>query len=436
MNTAIKQVNALEILDSRGMPTIKAEVVLENGVRGSFSVPSGASKGAYEALEQRDGDKARYNGFGVLGAVENIRTTISHALNGLDVSKQEGIDNKLLKLDGTKNKSKLGANAILAVSFATCRAAALASGRKLYHYLDSLISNSLSAEPGGALSLPTPLFNVMNGGAHADNNLSIQEFIIIPRGIKTFAEKVRAGVEIDYALKSLLKERGATTGVGDEGGFAPNLPTDETAIDFLIEAIERSKYKLDTEIVLGLDVAASQYYEDDDKVYAIPNIAGEKTLVDKAAKITAYYTELLKKYPVVYLEDPLDEDDWEGWKNLAKKFDMGKRYLVGDDLTATNLERIERAAKEKCINALIIKPNQIGTLSEVIEVIRLCDKYKIHKIISHRSGETTDTFISDLAVASRAEFIKDGAPIRGERVAKYNRLIEIEAELESGTQIA
>ncbi|MBN2016343.1 phosphopyruvate hydratase [Candidatus Dojkabacteria bacterium] len=433
MDTTIQNVTAREILDSRGNPTLKAEVTLESGAKGEFSVPSGASTGIYEAIELRDGDLARYNGKGVLTAVENVKNRIADKLVGMDALRQSEIDNTMIALDGTKNKSKLGANAILGVSFAVCRAAATSQNRKLYNYLNSLLSTFLDRIENQPLSLPTPLFNILNGGAHADNTLSIQEFMTIPIGVERFSEQLRAGTEIDHELKRILKERGATTSVGDEGGFAPNLPTDETALEFLSEAVEASAFKLESEIVFGLDVAASQYWEEDDKVYAIPNISEEKVLVDKPQKVSNFYIDLLNRFPIRLIEDPLAEDDWAGWKDLAKKFDFKEKILVGDDLTVTNPQRVERAAKEKIINGLIIKPNQIGTLTEVFEVIKICNAYNIKKIVSHRSGETTDTFIADLAVACGAEFIKDGAPIRGERVAKYNRLLEIEEELQVST---
>jgi enolase len=429
MFTSIKSITAQEILDSRGNPTVKAEVTLESGAKGSFSVPSGASTGLYEAQELRDGDLARYNGKGVLTAVENVNTQISDKLKDMDALKQEEIDETLINLDGTKNKSKLGANAILAVSFAVCKAAAASQSRKLYNYLNGILAQFLDQVETPSLGIPTPLFNILNGGAHADNTLSIQEFMIIPVGIERFSEQLRAGSEIDHTLKKILKERGATTSVGDEGGFAPSLPSDETALEFLVEAVEVSGFKLENEIVFGLDIAASQYWEEDDKVYAIPNISGEKVLVDKPEKVSDFYVGLLNKFPIRLVEDPLAENDWKGWKKLAGKLNLKEKILVGDDLTVTNPKRVERAAKEKIINGLIIKPNQIGTLTEVFEVIKICNKYKVAKIVSHRSGETTDTFIADLAVACNAEFIKDGAPIRGERVAKYNRLLEIEREL-------
>ncbi|MBU0975261.1 MAG: phosphopyruvate hydratase [Patescibacteria group bacterium] len=433
MDTSIKNINAYEILDSRGIPTIKVQVFLDDGSLGDFSVPSGASRGVYEAVELRDGDLARYNGKGVLTAVENVKVKIAPKLLGTDATKQREIDNVLLRLDGTKNKSKLGANSLLGVSCAVCKAAANSHNRKLYNYINSLLIRELNTVKEILPKLPIPLFNVLNGGAHADNSLSIQEFMIIPFGITKFSEQLRAGAEIDGHLKRILKEKGATTSVGDEGGFAPDLPTDETALDFLIEAIEVSGYKLESEIVLGLDIAASQYWEEDDKVYAIPNLSGEKVLVDKPKKVVDFYISLLNKYPIYMFEDPLAEDDWVGWRHLAKKFDFKNRLLVGDDLTVTNPERVERAAKEKLINGMIIKPNQIGTLSEVFDVIGLCNKYNIQKIISHRSGETMDTFIADLAVGTGSSFIKNGAPQRGERVVKYNRLLEIENELVPNT---
>lgn len=429
MDTSIKKITAREILDSRGYPTIEAVVFLNDGSSGKFAVPAGASTGILEALELRDGDLARYNGKGVLTAVENVKDIIASKVIGMDALKQQEIDHVLIELDGTRDKSKLGANAILSVSIACCKAAAASQNRKLYNYLHTLLCD-ISNKEITQLRMPVPLFNILNGGAHADNTLSIQEFMVVPIGINNFFEQLRAGAEIDHRLKNILKERGATTGVGDEGGFAPNLPSDEIALDFLVEAVEGAGYKLESEIVFGLDIAASQYWEEDDKVYAIPNISGEKVLVDKPAKVSGFYLELMRKYPISILEDPLAEEDWTGWKALAKGFDFKEKFLVGDDLTVTNTKRVEKAAKLKVINALIIKPNQIGTLTEVFEVIKMCERYKIAKVVSHRSGETTDTFIADLAVAANAKFIKDGAPIRGERVAKYNRLLEIEQELQ------
>lgn len=433
MNTIIKTVTASEILDSRGNPTVEAYVTLNNGIQGKFSVPSGASTGIYEAMELRDGDLTRFEGKGVLTAIENIKTTIAQKIIGIDALNQKEIDETMIDLDGTKNKSKLGANAILAVSLAVCRAAATSQNRKLYNYLNGILSQSLNQVEDQSLSLPCPLFNILNGGAHADNTLSIQEFMIVPIGIEKFSEKLRAGAEINHVLKRILKERGATTSVGDEGGFAPNLPSDETALEFLMEAVEASSYKMEKEIVIGLDIAASQYWEEDDKVYAIPNIAGEKVLVDKPSKVSDFYINLMKKYPIYLIEDPLAENDWTGWKAISKKFDFKKKLLVGDDLTVTNPLRVEKAAKMKVINGLIIKPNQIGTLTEVFEVVKVCNKYNLIKIISHRSGETTDDFIADLSVACGSQFIKDGAPTRGERVVKYNRLLKIEEDLQFNT---
>jgi enolase len=429
MDTLIKSIIAHEILDSRGNPTIETEVTLNDGSKGRFAVPSGASTGMFEALELRDGDIGRYNGKGVLTVVENVNTIIASKLIRHDATQQKELDAILVDLDGTKNKSKLGANALLSISFANARAAAASHNRRLYNYLSNLLSTYLNQVEYPKVTLPTPLFNILNGGAHADNTLSIQEFMLIPLGIKNFHEQLRAGVEIDHILKKILKERGATTSVGDEGGFAPNLPSDETALDFLVEAVDKSGYKLGSQIVFGLDIAASQYWEDDDKVYAIPNIAGEKVLVDKPEKISDFYISLMEKYPIYIIEDPLAEEDWSGWAQFAKKFDMANKLLVGDDLTVTNPERVTRAIKEHVFNAMIIKPNQIGTLTEVFDVVRMCNENGIKKIVSHRSGETTDTFIADLAVAIGAEFIKDGAPIRGERVAKYNRLLEIENDI-------
>jgi len=427
MNSKIQKITALEILDSRGNPTVRAEVFLEDGSKGSFDVPSGASTGIYEAHELRDGDMARYHGLGVLTAINNIVNIIQPELIGMDATDQIAIDEKLLSLDDSEDKSKLGANSILPVSIANAKAASVNSERKLYNYLNSLLTSYIQKDMV-ELSLPTPLFNIMNGGAHADNSLSIQEFMVIPVGIKHFKEQLRAGSEINFTLKNILKQRGATTGVGDEGGFAPSLPNDETAIDFIIEAVEKAGYKIDTEIKLGVDIAASQFWETDDKVYAIPNIGGRKVFVDKPSKLIDFYMNLLKKYPLYIIEDPLAENDWEGWVEFAKQPEIKDKLLVGDDLTVTNPKRLQEAIEKKAINAMIIKPNQIGTLTEIFEVINICKKNNIIMIFSHRSGETTDTFIADLAVASGGKFLKDGAPVRGERTAKYNRLLEIEKE--------
>ncbi len=429
MDSIIKNINSWEIIDSRGNNTNQTEVILAGGAKGRFSVPSGASTGIHEAKELRDGDIARYQGKGVLTAVNNVKEIIAKEIIGLDALDQVKIDNSLIELDGTKNKSRLGANAILSVSFAVCSAAAQCTNRKLYNYLNYLLSSYLDCIENQNLAIPTPLFNIINGGAHADNTISIQEFMVIPLGVNTFAEQLRAGVEIEMALEKILRERGATTSIGDEGGFAPNLPNDEVALEILSEAVTNAGYNLGSEIFFGLDIAASQYFEEDDKVYAIPNIAGEKILVDKPEKVVDIYLDLINKYPILLIEDPLSEDDWDGWKNLAKRFNMREKLLVGDDLTVTNPRRVKKAAKEKVINALIIKPNQIGTLTEVFEVIKLCNEKNIKKIISHRSGETNDPFIADLAVACGSHFFKNGAPKRGERVAKYNRLLEIELEL-------
>lgn len=425
MDTSISSIKAHEILDSRGSPTLKVFVNLEDGSQGTFMVPSGASTGIYEAVELRDGDMDRYNGRGVLEAIGNVEEEIASRLKGEDALDQKKIDNILIELDGTKNKSNLGANAILGASVAVCKAAAKSQKRESYNYINSLYTKTCDNSDSTKLSIPIPLFNIMNGGAHADNNLSIQEFMVIPVGIETFKRQIQAGVEINSQLRNILKERGATTGIGDEGGFAPNLPNDETALDLITEAVERAGYKLDNEIILGLDIAASQYWEEDDKVYAIPQVAGKKVLVDKPEKIVEFYLKLVDKYPIKIIEDPLGENDWKGWSKLAKRLDFENKILVGDDLTVTNPERVRRAIKKKAINGLIIKPNQIGTLSEVFEVVRLCNENQITKIVSHRSGETVDTFLADLAVGVGSQYIKNGAPIRGERVAKYNRLLEI-----------
>lgn len=429
MNSNIKKIRALEILDSRGNPTVSSEVTLEDGSKGTCSSPSGASTGTYEAFELRDNDPKRYNGKGVLKAIQNVNELVFQELAGVNSSDQKEIDQILIKLDGTENKAKLGANAILSVSIACAKAAAQSQSRKFYNYINGLLAESQELNSSPKLNIPTPIFNILNGGAHATNNLSFQEFIVIPKFIDEFEEQLRAGVEIDYQLKQILVSRGASTGVGDEGGFAPNLPSDEVAIELILEAITKAGYKAENEIVLGLDIAATDFWEDDDKVYAIPHILGDKPLVDKASKIADFYSDLLAKYPITYLEDPFHEEDWNGWNMLYKQIDLSKHLLVGDDLTVTNPERLQTAIESKAINSLIIKPNQIGTLSEVLEVVKICKEKNITTIFSHRSGETNDTFIVDLAVGCGSKLLKNGAPVRGERVAKYNRLLEITQEL-------
>ena len=406
----IKLISAREILDSRGNPTLEAKVTLADNSFGVASVPSGASTGSHEAHELRDGDKARYRGLGVLRAVKNIEDKISPALLGLDATKQEEIDELMCALDGTENKENLGANAILAVSMAVARAAAMHQGIELYRYLGGIRN----------LSFPAPMFNVINGGRHANNNLEIQEFMIVPRGLSA-ADAIRAGSEIYHTLATILKKRGLSTAVGDEGGFAPNLKSDEEAIELLIEAIGAAGYSTDT-VGIALDCAASEWYENGR--YRMPK-SGAKS---SAEQLIEYYSCISNKYPIISIEDGLSEDDFGAWCTLTETIG-NKVMLVGDDLFVTNKKRLSDGIKIGAGNAILIKPNQIGTVSEVMRVIDLASRSGYKYIISHRSGETPDAFISDLAVATGAPFIKAGAPCRGERLAKYNRLMEIESEL-------
>ena len=411
--TTIEEIVAREILDSRGNPTLEVEVVLSGGAIGRAAVPSGASTGKFEALELRDEDPKRYLGRGVQRAIDNVHDLIAPELLHLDASDQIAIDRRLLELDGTENKSKLGANAMLGVSLACAKAAAQAAGLPLYRYV------------GGtqARMLPVPLMNVLNGGKHADNNLDIQEFMIAPVGAGSFREALRAGVEVYHHLKQVLKRRGLSTGVGDEGGFAPNLRTNREALDLLMEAISAAGYKPGEDVVLALDVAASELYRDGRYVFA-----GEGTERD-VEQMVAYYRELVESYPIVSIEDPLDQEDWEGWRAITAA--LGDRVqLVGDDLFVTNTKRLRRGIESGVANAILVKVNQIGTLTETLEAVEIAHRAGYRAIISHRSGETEDTTISDLAVAVNAGQIKTGAPCRSERVAKYNQLLRIEEELE------
>lgn len=406
MQNKIKEIYAREILDSRSNPTVEAIVILESGAIGVASVPSGASTGSHEAHELRDGDKKRYGGKGVLLAVKNINEVIAPKVIGKDATNQAEIDKIMLDLDGSENKSRLGANAILAVSLACARAAANFAGLELYEYLFT--------KGGGRM--PTPMFNLLNGGAHAFNNLDIQEFMVVPYGLD-LPDAIRAGSEIYHTLGSLLKARGLSTAVGDEGGFAPNLDTDEEAIKLLCEAIMESGYNTD-KIGIALDVASSEWYKN--RAYVLPKRGTTIT----AERLIAYYEMLCDRYPIISIEDGLAEDDFSGWKELTATLGH-KCMLVGDDLFVTNEERLKLGISKKIANAILIKPNQIGSLSETLDVIKQAKENEYKYIISHRSGETQDTFISDVAVATGAQFIKAGAPCRGERVAKYNRLLQI-----------
>jgi enolase len=409
-DTAIAEINAREILDSRGRPTIEAEVVLDCGAYGIAQVPSGASTGSFEAHELRDEDPSRYGGKGVLKAVENVIAEIQSELIGLDALNQSEIDQVMIELDGSPNKTNLGANAILGVSLATAKAAASSLDLPLYRYLGGPLSNLL----------PVPLMNVINGGSHADNNVDIQEFMIVPHGAPTFREALRWGAEVFEALSKVLKAKNLLTGVGDEGGFAPNLGSNQEALELLISAIEKAGYKPGSEISLALDVAASEFYKDGQYTY--------DGTAHSPAELIDYMAGLVSRYPIVSIEDPLYEDDWASWQLMTQK--MGdKVQIVGDDLFVTNMTRLRQGIEQKAANTILIKLNQIGSLTETMQTIDLATRNSFKSIISHRSGETEDTTIADLAVATRAGQIKTGSLCRSERVAKYNRLLRIEDEL-------
>jgi enolase len=408
----IDAVGAREILDSRGNPTIEVEIILEDDAFGRAAVPSGASTGAFEAHEQRDGDKGRYMGKGVLGAVHAVLDDIDEALTDLDANDQRLVDETMIKLDGTSTKSKLGANAILGVSLANARAAAESNGLQLYEYLGE----------GKGVTLPVPLMNIINGGAHADTGVDIQEFMIVPLGAETYSEALRWGVEVYHNLKGLLQSKGLATGLGDEGGFAPELPTNVAALELISEAIAKAGYTLGKDIALALDVAATEFYSEATGTY---KFEGKERTTDE---MIAYYTELLERFPLVSIEDPLAEDDWAGWTKMTAQLG-DKVQIVGDDLYVTNPARLQRGIDEKAGNAILVKVNQIGTLTETRDAVELAQSKGMKVIISHRSGETEDTFIADLAVATNAGQIKTGAPARSERVAKYNQLLRIEEEL-------
>ncbi len=409
--TEIIAIAAREILDSRGKPTVEAEVTLANGAIGLAQVPSGASTGSFEAHELRDGDKSRYGGKGVLIAVRNITEKLLPELKGVDALNQELVDRLMIKRDGTPNKSEIGANSILAVSLATAKAASVAIGQPLYRYLGTPLSNVL----------PVPLMNVVNGGAHADNNVDIQEFMIVPVGAPTFKEALRWGAEVFAALSSVLHDKGLSTAVGDEGGFAPNLESNQAALELLIDAITKAGYKPGEQVALALDVASNELFKDGN--YAIDG----KSLTPQ--EFVNYYENLCSQYPIVSIEDGLQEDEWASWQAMTAQ--LTNTQLVGDDLFVTNKTRLERGIREGCASAILIKLNQIGTLTETLEAIATADKNGYRSVISHRSGETEDTTIADLAVATRAGQIKTGSLCRSERVAKYNRLLRIEAELGS-----
>lgn len=411
--TEIVDIRAREILDSRGNPTVEAEVELANGLIGSACVPSGASTGSREAIELRDNDKSRYLGRGVLNAVGNVNTKIREPLLGLDVEDQVGIDRKMIEMDGTENKAALGANAILAVSLAVSKAAAAAKGMELYEYLAELDGSP------GRYSMPVPMMNILNGGEHADNNVDIQEFMVLPVGVKNFSEALRCGTEIFHTLKSVLKQRGLSTTVGDEGGFAPNLPSNESALEIIMESIDRSGYEAGKDVFLGLDCASTEFYKDGKYV-----LASEGRSFD-SAEFTDYLAELTRKYPIISIEDGMDESDWDGWAKLTNAIG-DKVQLVGDDLFVTNPKILKRGIDDGVANSILIKLNQIGTLTETLEAIGMARAAGYSSVISHRSGETEDTTIADLAVATASGQIKTGSLCRSDRVAKYNRLLRIE----------
>ena len=408
----ITQVYAREILDSRGNPTVEVEVVLEDGTMGRAAVPSGASTGVHEAVELRDGDKRRYVGKGVIKAVENVNDVIADHLIGLDATRQIEIDELLIRLDETPNKAKLGANAILGVSMAVAKAAANYVGLPLYQYLGGT----------NAHELPVPMMNILNGGQHADNNVDIQEFMIMPVGAPNFSECLRMNVEIYHALKSILKEKGLSTGLGDEGGFAPNLESNAEALDVIMEAIEKAGYKAGKDIMLAMDVAASEFYKDGK--YHMLAEGAPKT----STQMVNYLADLVEKYPIISIEDGLAEDDWKGWAALTKKLG-DKVQLVGDDLFVTNDTPLQMGIDKGVGNAILIKVNQIGTLTETFRAVELAKRHGYTAIVSHRSGETEDTTMADIAVALNAGQIKSGAPARTDRVAKYNQLLRIEEDL-------
>ena len=411
--TEIVDIRAREILDSRGNPTVEADVELENGIIGTACVPSGASTGSREALELRDKDPLRYKGKGVLTAVENVNTHIREPLLGHDVENQKDLDQRMIEIDGTDNKGSLGANAILSVSLAAVKAAAMARGMALYEYLAELDGSP------GRYSMPVPMMNILNGGEHADNNVDIQEFMILPVGAVNFSEALRCGTEVFHTLKSVLSGRGLNTAVGDEGGFAPDLPSNEAALEAILESIEKAGYSAGKDVYLGLDCAASEFYRDNTYV-----LGSEKRSFDSEG-FTEYLVDLTRRYPIISIEDGMDESDWEGWGLLTDVIGA-EIQLVGDDLFVTNSEILQKGIDTKVANSILIKLNQIGTLTETLETIHLAKSAGYTTVISHRSGETEDTTIADLAVATAAGQIKTGSLSRSDRIAKYNRLLRIE----------
>lgn len=410
----ISTIHAREVLDSRGNPTVEVDVFLESGASGRAAVPSGASTGIYEAVELRDNDKSRYLGKGVKKAVENVNTIISEALEGAYALDQKAIDQRLIKLDGSDNKSRLGANAILGVSLAVAKAAAQEVGLPLYQYVGGV----------GACTMPIPMMNILNGGAHADNKIDIQEFMVMPIGAESFSEALRMGVEIFHQLKSVLQAKGHSTNVGDEGGFAPNLGSNEEAIEYVLEAIEKAGYKPGKDVWIALDAASSEFYNKEKNKYIFESTGKEMS----SDELVQYWKEWTEKYPIISIEDGLDEDDWEGWKKLTQEIG-DKVQLVGDDLFVTNTKRLVKGVEQGIANSILIKVNQIGTLTETIEAVQMATRNGFTSVMSHRSGETEDYTIADLAVALNCGQIKTGSASRSDRIAKYNQLIRIEEEL-------
>ena len=413
--TEIVSIHAREILDSRGNPTVEADVVLEGGIKGRAAVPSGASTGEHEAVELRDGDKSHYLGKGVLSAVENVESILAPELTGMDASNQRLIDATMIAIDGTENKARLGANAILAVSMACARASALALKLPLYRYLGGV----------NACLLPTPMMNILNGGSHADSNVDFQEFMVMPVGAETFSDALRWGTEVFHTLKGVLKKKGYNTAVGDEGGFAPSLKSNDEALDLILDAIQLAGYTPGEDIVIALDPASSEFYDKSSGKYIFKK-SDKREL--SSAEMAAYWQSWTEKYPIVSIEDGLAEDDWDGWRLLTEAIG-DKVQLVGDDLFVTNTRRLQMGIEQKCANSILIKVNQIGTVSETLEAIELARRFGYTSIISHRSGETEDTFIADLAVGTGAGQIKTGSASRTDRIAKYNQLLRIEEEL-------
>ncbi|MEI7801904.1 MAG: phosphopyruvate hydratase [Bacteroidota bacterium] len=415
--TMIADVIARQILDSRGNPTVEAEVILENGIVGRAAVPSGASTGKHEAVELRDGDKKKYGGKGVLKAVKNINDAIAPELVGMPIHEQRMIDHLMIQMDGTENKSKLGANAILAVSLASANAAAEDAGLSLFRYVGGV----------NACTLPIPMMNILNGGAHADNKIDFQEFMIMPVGADTFSDALRMGTEVFHQLKSVLKKKGHSTNVGDEGGFAPNIQSNEEAIETVLKAIEEAGYKPGDDIFIAMDAASSEMWNEKAKAYIFHKSDGKKL---KSEELVEYWKKWVKKYPIISIEDGFAEDDWIGWKKITDAIG-NKIQLVGDDLFVTNVTRLQKGIDEKTANSILIKVNQIGTLTETIDAVSMANRNAYTSVMSHRSGETEDTTIADLAVALNCGQIKTGSLSRSDRVAKYNQLLRIEEELGS-----